>query len=134
MTSIIAVEGIGEVYGKQLQDIGIRTTEALLKKGATPKGRKEIGESTGISHSQILRWVNHVDLFRIVGVATQYAELLEAAGVDTVPELAQRNPDNLYQTLADVNAEKKLVRRIPPRSFVANWVQQASALERVITY
>ena len=134
MASVIDVEGIGEVFGKRLQDVGIRTTAALLKAGVNPSGRHKIEEMTGISHSQILRWVNHVDLFRIRGVATQYAELLEAAGVDTVPELAQRNPDHLYQALADTNAQKKLVRRIPPRSFVADWIQQAKDLPREITY
>lgn len=134
MTSVIDVEGIGEVFGQKLHDVGIKTTATLLKEGATRQGRHKIEEMTGISHSQILRWVNHVDLFRIRGVATQYAELLEAAGVDTVPELAQRNPDHLYQAMADTNASKKLVRRIPPRSFVADWIQQAKDLPRVITY
>lgn len=134
MTSVIDVEGIGEVFGRKLQDAGIKTAAALLKEGSSPQGRRRIEEMTDISHSQILRWVNHVDLFRIRGVATQYAELLEAAGVDTVPELAQRNPEHLYEALANTNAEKKLVRRVPPRSSVADWIQQAKELQRVIIY
>lgn len=134
MASVIAVEGIGEVFGRKLQSVGIATTAALLREGSTPQGRRRIEEITGISHSQILRWVNHVDLFRIRGVATQYAELLEAAGVDTVPELAQRNATNLHQAMATVNAEKGLVRRIPPRSLVVDWIEQAKVLPRVITY
>lgn len=134
MTSVIDVEGIGEVFGRKLQDAGIKTAAALLKEGSSPQGRRRIEEMTDISHSQILRWVNHVDLFRIRGVATQYAELLEAAGVDTVPELAQRNPEHLYEALAKTNAEKKLVRRVPPRSSVADWIQQAKELQRVIIY
>ena len=134
MASIIEVEGVGEVFGKKLQDIGIRSTEALLREGSDPEGRRKIEEMTGISHAQVLRWVNHADLFRIRGVATQYSELLEATGVDTVPELAQRNPDNLFEAMAKVNADKNLVRRIPPRSSVADWVRQAGTLPRVITY
>ncbi len=134
MASVIDVEGIGQVFGQKPRDARIKTTTTLLKEGASPQGRRRIEEVTGISHSQILRWVNHVDLFRIRGVATQYAELLEATGVDTVPELAQRNPDNLYEALANTNAEKKLVRRIPPRSSVADWVQQAKTLPRMVTY
>ena len=89
---IIDIEGIGEVYAKKLQDAGINTVENLLEQGGKPKGREQIAEKTGISSALILRWVNHADLIRIVGVAEQFSELLEASGVDSVPELAQRSP------------------------------------------
>ena len=92
MAKIIDVEGIGPVYTKKLVKAGITTTGQLLKKGASPKGRQEIEEMTGISHGLVLEWVNHVDLYRIKGVAQEYSDLLEEAGVDTVPELAQRKP------------------------------------------
>lgn len=134
MTSVIQIEGIGPAYAEKLKQLGIASAEALLKKGASPQGRQEIAEKTGISPALILRWVNHADLFRIKGVAGQYAELLEAGGVDTIPELAQRNPENLYQKLLDVNKEKKLVRRPPTQSQVKDWVQQAKQLARVVTY
>jgi predicted flap endonuclease-1-like 5' DNA nuclease len=134
MSDVIEVEGIGEVYAKKLKDVGISTSEALLEKGATPAGREKIAKDTGISHARILRWVNHVDLFRLKGVETQYAELLEAAGVDTVPELAQRNPANLYPALTATNEKKKLVRKLPTQDQVAGWIQQAKKLPRVVTY
>jgi len=134
MANLMAVEGIGEVYARQLGAAGVATTEALLKKGATPRGRRELAEATGISGKLILEWVNHVDLFRIKGVGEEYADLLEEAGVDTVPELAQRNAENLYQKMAAVNAEKKLVRRLPGRDQVSDWIEQARALPRVIVY
>ena len=134
MTSIIKVEGIGEVYAQQLLAAGIRTAEALLAKGGTPHGRQELAEKTGIADSLILRWVNHVDLFRIKGVAGQYAELLEAAGVDTVVELAQRNGDNLYQTLAAANLEHKRVRRLPALKQVKAWIKHAKRLHRAVEY
>jgi predicted flap endonuclease-1-like 5' DNA nuclease len=134
MAKLTDVEGIGPAYARDLQDAGIATTEALLEKGASPQGRKEIAEKTGISGTLILRWVNHVDLFRITGVGEEYADLLEAAGVDTVPELAQRNADNLHRKLLTVNEEKKLVRKLPARSQVAAWVEQAKELPRIITY
>jgi predicted flap endonuclease-1-like 5' DNA nuclease len=134
MVSLIKVEGIGETYAQKLKDAGISTTEALLEKGASPKGRKAIAEKAGISETLILRWVNHVDLFRIKGVGGQYAELLEVAGVDTVLELAQRNAENLYQKLVAVNQEKKLVRQLPTQVQVSDWVAQAKRLPRVITY
>ncbi len=95
MSAIIDVEGIGEVYADKLKEAGIATTGALLKEGATPAGRKKIEKATGIGHKLILRWTNHVDLYRIKGVQKQYAELLEASGVDSIPELAQRDPTHL---------------------------------------
>jgi len=134
MTKLTEVEGIGEVYAQKLKDAGVATTNALLKQGATSKGRKEIAEKTGVGEKLILEWVNHVDLFRIKGVGEEYADLLEEAGVDTVPELAQRNPENLYQKLGAVNEEKKLVRRPPSQDQVGAWIEQAKALPRVITY
>lgn len=134
MAKLTTIEGVGEFYAQKLQEVGIRTTQALLEKGASPQGRKEIAEKAGISETLILRWVNHVDLFRIKGVGEEYADLLEAAGVDTVPELAQRNPENLYPKLVAVNQEKKLVRQLPTQTQVSNWIEQAKRLPRVITY
>jgi predicted flap endonuclease-1-like 5' DNA nuclease len=122
------------VNAEKLQKVGITTTAKLLKAGATPKGRTELADKTGISSGRILEWVNHVDLFRIKGVGEEYSDLLEASGVDTVPELAQRNASNLYKKLAAVNQEKELVRRLPTEKQVADWVEQAKKLPRVITY
>ena len=134
MTKLTEVEGIGETYAQKLADAGIATTEALLDKGATPQGRKAIAEATDISGTLILKWVNRVDLFRVKGIGEEYADLLEVAGVDTVPELAQRNGANLYQKIKEVNAAKKLVRRLPGQSQVEGWVAVAKLLPRVITY
>jgi predicted flap endonuclease-1-like 5' DNA nuclease len=134
MAKLTKVEGIGEFYAQKLRAAGVRTTQALLEKGASPQGRTEITEKTGISGKLILEWVNHVDLFRIKGVGEEYSDLLEAAGVDTVPELAQRNPEHLYQKLVAVNQEKKLVRQLPNQAQVSDWVEQAKRLPRVIAY
>jgi predicted flap endonuclease-1-like 5' DNA nuclease len=134
MSNIIDVEGIGAVYAEKLKGAGIATTEALLKEGATPAGRKKIEKATGIGHSLILRWINHVDLFRVKGVQKQYAELLEAAGVDSIPELAQRDPAHLHPKMVSVNEQKKLVRKLPTPDQVAEWVKQAKSLPRVISY
>ena len=134
MAKLTKVEGIGEVYAQKLQEAGITTTDALLEQGATPKGREKIAEKTGISGKLILEWANHADLFRIKGVGEEYADLLEAAGVDTVPELAQRNPENLYRKLLKVNEKKERVRQVPSQTQVQGWVEQAQSLPRVITY
>lgn len=134
MANLKEVEGIGKVYAGKLEKAVVLTTGALLMKGASPKGRNELAEETGISSSLILRWVNMVDLFRIKGVGQAYADLLEAAGVDTVPELAQRNAENLYHKLVETNAEKLLVRQLPGQEQVKDWVEQAKKLPRKITY
>ena len=134
MAKVVDVEGIGEVYAGKLVEAGVATTNALLKQGATPGGRKELAEKTGISSDLILEWVNHLDLYRIKGVASEYSDLLEEAGVDTVPELAQRNAENLFAKLVEVNEAKKLVRRLPVLSQVQDWVAQAKQLPRVIEY
>ena len=116
--TLVYIEGIGEKYASQLKKAGIPTPKALLKKGATPKGRKEIAEKSGISEKLILEWVNHIDLFRIKGVGSEYADLLEEAGVDTVVELATRVPANLLEKMVAVNQSKKLVRKVPVLSQV----------------
>jgi predicted flap endonuclease-1-like 5' DNA nuclease len=134
MTRIIDVEGIGSKYADKLKKVGISTTDALLKAGATPKRRKELSEKTGIGDALILEWVNHVDLYRIKGVGSEYSDLLEEAGVDTVVELAKRNAANLAQKMVEVNTEKKLVRKLPVESQVADWIEQAKKLPRVISY
>jgi predicted flap endonuclease-1-like 5' DNA nuclease len=128
------VEGIGPVYAEKLQAAGIKTTDILLEKGASPQGRKAIEEQTGISHGLILEWVNHVDLYRIKGVASEYSDLLEEAGVDTVVELGHRVAANLYQKMMEVNGEKKLVRRLPTEKQVADWIEQAKKLPRGVNY
>lgn len=134
MPSIIDVEGIGEKYKVKLQEAGIRTTEKLLEVAATPKGRKEVAEKTGISEKLILEWVNLSDLFRIKGVGSEYSDLLEEAGVDTVVELGNRNPANLFKMLDESNAKKKLVRKLPTEEQVKDWVDQAKKLPRIVSY
>jgi len=134
MTSLEKVEGIGDAYRQDLIEAGVKTAEALLDQGATPKGRQALAERAGISPKLILEWVNHVDLFRIKGISEEYADLLEEAGVDTVPELAQRNVTNLRQKMVEVNEAKKLVRQLPAEKEIASWVEQAKALPRKITY
>jgi predicted flap endonuclease-1-like 5' DNA nuclease len=128
------IEGIGQVYASKLNAIGIMNLHDLLEKGAFPKGREEMATAAGISHALVLKWVNHVDLFRIKGVGSEYADLLEMAGVDTVVELANRNPANLFTKLEAVNEEKKLVRRLPVLEQVQDWVEQAKSLPRKINY
>lgn len=134
MTAIVDIEGIGEAYAAKLKAAGVGTVEALLEAGASPQGRKELAEKTGISPDLILKWVNRADLYRIKGIGQEYSDVLEAAGVDTVVELSQRNPENLYSKMVEVNEAKKLVRRMPTQAQVAEWVAEAKKLPRVITY
>ena len=134
MASLEKIEGIGPVYLQKLASAGYKTVEGLLKAGASPSGRNQIAEETGISKTLVLEWVNHADLWRIKGVSEEYSDLLEEAGVDTVVELAQRNAENLYEKMVETNRMKKLVRRLPSARQVADWVRQAKSLPRAINY
>jgi predicted flap endonuclease-1-like 5' DNA nuclease len=134
MPKIVDVEGIGPVYEKKLNEAGIKTTDDLLKCGATAKDRGELGKRTGIEHKLILEWVNLADLYRINGVGQEYSDLLEEAGVDTVVELAKRVPEHLHAKMLEVNKMKSLVNRPPPLSVVTDWVEQAKKLKRVVEY
>ncbi len=131
---VIDIEGVGEAYAEKLIAAGIVKVDDLLEKCATPKGRQELAEATGISDKLILRWTNHADLFRINGVGPQFAELLEAAGVDTVKEFRHRVPENLQPKLEETNNEKHLVRRVPSLKEVIKMVEQAKVLPPVVTY
>ena len=134
MTKLEVIEGIGPTFAEKLREAGIGSLEALLEAGTTPEGRKELQEATGIGAEYILDWANRADLMRIRGVGEEYSDLLEWAGVDTVMELAQRNPKNLHEKIVEVNAEKRLVRRPPSPGMVEAWVKQAKALPRAVSY
>lgn len=134
MAKLSLIEGIGEAYEVKLNEAGIKSIEALLDACATKKGRDALAEKTGISDKLILKWANRADLDRINGVGSEYADLLEASGVDTVPELAQRKPENLHKKMLEVNEEKKLVRKMPTLKQVEDWVEQAGKLPRILNY
>lgn len=132
--SIIDIEGVGEVYAEKLRAAGIKTVEALLEACASPKGRKDMAEKTGISDALILKWTNHADLFRIKGIAGQFAELLEASGVDTVKEFRHRNAENLHAKMVEVNEKKNLTNRIPSVGQLQEMIDEANTLEPKMTY
>jgi predicted flap endonuclease-1-like 5' DNA nuclease len=134
MSKLEEIEGIGAAYAVKLRKAGVRSTNELLKKGATPAGRKQISKDSGISEKLILEWVNHSDLFRVKGVGSEYADLLEEAGVDTVVELSKRKADKLLEAMKNTNAKKKLVRQLPGISNVQDWINQAKKLPRAIKY
>ncbi len=131
---IVDIEGIGPVYGAKLEAASIATTGDLLKACADPKGRKALAQSTGIDEARLLKWANMADLMRIKGIGKQYAELLEAAGVDTVKELKQRVAANLAAKMAEVNAARKLTRAVPAAKMVAGWIEQAKNLPPMLSY
>jgi predicted flap endonuclease-1-like 5' DNA nuclease len=134
MAKIEEIEGIGESIGAKLRAAGVNTVEGLLAAGASAKGRKELEGKTGIDASRLLGWVNKADLCRIKGVSTQYSDLLEAAGVDTVKELRNRKADNLTAKMEEVNAAKNLVRRTPPLASVESWIAQAKELAPAVSH
>ncbi len=129
-----SIEGIGPAYAGELRKGGVGSIDSLLKKGASKKGREDMAAATGLSEVRILEWVNRADLYRVKGVGGQYSDLLEQSGVDTVVELAQRNPKNLHQTLLETNERCNLVRKLPTESQVKAWVKYAKSLKRVVEY
>ncbi len=132
--NILDIEGIGPAYAAKLATVDITTVEGLLEAGASKSGRKKLAEATDIDEKRILRWVNMADLFRVKGVAEQTSDLLEAAGVDTVKELATRNAENLQKKMEEVNAEKNLVNRVPSLSQVEGFIAAAKELEPKVTH
>lgn len=134
MAKLTDIEGIGASFEQKLKEAGVGSVEALLERGATRSGRTELAEASGIDASRVQRFVNHADLFRIKGVGGEFAELLEAAGVDSVPELAQRSAANLAARMEEVNEQKHLVRSVPAEKSVADWIEQAKSLDRVVSH
>jgi predicted flap endonuclease-1-like 5' DNA nuclease len=128
------IEGIGEIHTSALSRAGVTHVRHLLQRGATPGGREALARETGLSAGLLLEWVNHIDLMRIRGVGAEYSDLLEAAGVDSPVELAQRSPARLATLLAETNAEHPLVRRVPSEKVLAGWISEARTLPRLITY
>jgi len=134
MAKLSTIEGIGDAWAGKLEAAGIESVAALLANGATAKGRRDMAMRTGLREADILRWVNHADLMRVRGVGAEYSELLEAAGVDKVAELARRNGANLYVSLSATNTQRRRVRQLPTQKQVAGWIDQARALPRVVEY
>ncbi len=128
------IEGIGQAYAEKLLKAGVKTTDDLLKLCCDAKGRKAVSELTSINTKLLLEWTNMADLMRISGVGKQFAELLEAAGVDTVKELRNRNAANLSAAMAEINAVKKLCKSNPAETMIEDWVKQAKELNPLITY
>lgn len=129
------VEGIGPAFAEKLIAAGVDTTEDLLNRGASSAGRSSLSEATGISERLLLEWVNHADLMRIDGVGPEFADLLEAAGVDSCAELARRNPKNLAETFQELDAARpNTVRRVPSEATIAGWIAQADQLAKVVTH
>jgi predicted RecB family nuclease len=128
------VEGIGSVRGEKFRAAGIKDTDSLLAGCKTAKQRKELAEKVGLSEAQVLKYANMVDLYRVKGVGSEFSELLEAAGVDTVPELARRDAANLTKAMAAANEKKKLTRQVPAETEVARWIEHAKTLPRVLEH
>ncbi len=131
---ITDIEGIDGEAAAILKSAGIRTTTRLLESARTLKGRKLLAVKTGLSEKSLLCWANVADRMRIKGISREYAELLHAAGVDTVKELKYRNPCNLAQAMAEANRRQKLVRMLPSEKVVARWIENAKKLPLKITY
>jgi len=128
------IEGIGPAYATKLEAAGLATTDDLLEAASRPKGRATLADRTGIPETLILKWANRADLMRVKGISEEISDLLEAAGVDTVPELKRRRADHLAEALKAANEKKRLVRRVPGEAQCARFIEEAKALPRVLSY
>ena len=131
---ITDIGGIDGEAAKTLKSVGIRSTNTLLEKASTVKGRKTLAEKTSFDEKQLLCWANHADRMRVKGVSKEYSELLQHAGVDTVKELKYRNPANLAKAMAEANKRRKLVRLLPSEKVVERWIEHARKLPIKISY
>ena len=129
---VVAIEGIGPIYGKRLRSSGVRTVNDLLREGHDRSGRYGLAAEVGVSASTILRWVYRADFFRIAGIGKQYSSLLESAGVNSVSALSKKNPDKLYERLRKINLKKNLVRRTPHSSMIEDWIKSAKSLRSIV--
>jgi predicted flap endonuclease-1-like 5' DNA nuclease len=134
MANIRDIEGIGDAQATKLEAAGVKTLAGLLQSAGSRQGRTKLSEATGLSEARLLEWVNRADLDRINGIGSEYADLLEAAGVDSVPELARRNAPNLTAKMIEINDAKKLVRQVPTESAVTRWIEEAKNLDRAVTH
>ena len=128
------IAGIDDETATRLKKAGIRSTGRLLKFASSAKGRKILAEKTGIDIKKLLCWANGADRMRIKGISREYAELLQAVGVDTVRELKYRNPAKLAEAMAATNRQRKLVRLLPSQNAVARWIEDAKNLPPLISY
>lgn len=131
---ITDIDGIEGEKAAILKSVRIRTTERLLEAARTVKGRKALAAKTGFAEKQLLCWANVADRMRIPGISREYAELLQAAGVDTVKELRYRSPANLAKAMAEANNKHKMVRLLPSEKVVCRWIASAQKLELKIKY
>lgn len=134
MAKLTSIEGIGAAGAGKLAKANVGSTTTLLARGATAAGRRELSKASGVTEKKLLEWVNRADLMRIKGVGEEYSDLLEAAGVDTVPELSRRKAANLHEAMATLNAKKKLVRQLPTVAKVTDWIAQAKKLPKVVKH
>jgi len=128
------IEGIARAQAAKLEAAGVNSIESLLETGGSAKGREQLSAKSGISEKVLLEWVNRADLMRIKGVGSEYSDLLESAGVDSVPELAHRNAANLVAKFVELNDKKKLVRRVPTETETQGWIDQAKSLPKSVTH
>ncbi len=134
MASISAIESMDQRDATKLRKAGVRTTNALLNTASSRTGRRRLAREADLSKSEILSWANCADLMRIKGIGSEYADLMAAAGVDTIRELRRRNPDRLLAAMTDVNARRRVIRRLPTLGMVSGWVEAAKETEPLVTH
>ena len=129
MARIDQVAGIDQKQATRLRKAGVRTSKSLIEKASTQKGRTELAKASGVTPKDLQTWVHHADLLRVRGIGAEYAELLVAAGVDTVRDLRRRNATALVAKIIGLNGAQRVVNRLPTEVMVEGWIAAAAELE-----
>ncbi len=133
VVQINELEGVSAELGEKLKALNLNNSDKLLAAAAQVSDREALAEKLGVESRRVLELANRADLCRIKGIGQIYSDLLEFSGVDTVKELAQRNPANLHAAILE-HASAHKVQRTPSEADVANWVEQAKGMDRAVFY
>lgn len=126
---IETVLGIGPTYGTKLKAAKITNTSKLLEATKSRYKRQQLAEATGIPYKLVLQWAQKVAIMNIAGVGPRQSNLLAAVGVDSIQDLARRDPDNLWERVGVANTfEPKFVGHTPSLATVTRWVAAAKKI------
>ena len=73
-----------------------------------------------------MHWAKRAELMKIKNLGRDYADLLEAVGVESVADLKRRNPESLHEMMHNANQATKIVDRMPSLKRVTNWIDDST--------
>ena len=125
MNSIDSINGMTHTEDTKLRRARVRTTVTFIQIASTRSGRALLTKETGITSPKLLHWAKRAELMKIKNLGRDYADLLEAVGVESVADLKRRNPDSLHEMMLNTNQVKKIVDRMPSLKRVTKWIDDS---------